>query len=66
MKIKNVTIAQAELNDKEIEILSKTKHYCRGQVDCCTCIFNKGEENCIMTYVWAELRKWNVKYDDIK
>ena len=66
MKIKNVTVAKAELSDKEIEILSKVKHYCLGQIDCRTCIFNKSEETCLMTEVWTELKKWNIKYEDIK
>lgn len=59
-------IVQTELTEEETEILSKTKHYCRGQKGCYNCIFNKNEEDCVMTEVWAELRKWNVKYDDIK
>lgn len=66
MKIKRIITEQAELTDKETEILSKIKSYCLGQIDCRTCIFNKSEENCVMTEVWKELKKWNVDYDDIK
>lgn len=66
MKIKNVTVAQAELTDKETEILSKVKQYCHSQVDCCNCIFNKDETDCVMTEVWGNLQKCNVRYDDIK
>lgn len=66
MKIKNVIVAQAELSDKEIEILSKIKSYCNSQLECSSCIFNKDEYGCHLSKLWADLGKLNVKYDDIK
>ena len=66
MKIKNVTVAQAELSDKEIEVLSKIKSYCNKQLDCYSCIFNKDEYGCHLSKMWAQLSKLNVKYSDIK
>lgn len=66
MKIKNVTVAQAELSDKEIEILSKIKSYCDNQLECSNCIFNKDEYDCHLNKIWARLEKLNVKYSDIK
>ena len=66
MKIKRIITEQAELTDKETEVLSKIKGYCNSQVDCCNCIFNKDEINCNMTEVWAKLKKFNVSYVDIK
>ena len=66
MKIKNVTAAQAELSDKEIEILSKIKSYCNSQLECSCCICNKDEYACHMNKIWAQLKKLNVSYDDIK
>lgn len=66
MKIKNVTVAQAELSDKEIEILSKIKSYCNDQLECSSCIFNKNEYGCHLSKIWAQLAKLNVKYSDIK
>lgn len=66
MKIKNVTVAQAELSDKEIEILSKIKSYCNSRFDCISCIFNEDEYGCHLSKMWAQLKKLNVNYDDIK
>lgn len=66
MKIKRIITEQAELNDEELEILSKLKHYCSGQIECCNCVFNKRYERCIMNEVWANLKKFNVSYEDIK
>jgi hypothetical protein len=56
MKIKNVTVEQAELSDKEIEILSKIKSYCNNQLECSSCIFNKDEYACHMNKIWAQLK----------
>lgn len=66
MKIKRIITEQAELTDKETEILSKAKQYCHSQFDCCNCIFNKDETGCVMTEIWANLKKVNVSYEDIK
>lgn len=66
MKIKRIITEQAELTDKETEILSKVKQYCHSQYDCCNCIFNKKYEKCILNEVWAQLKKLNVNYEDIK
>ena len=66
MKIKNVTVVQAELSDKEIEVLSKIKNYCNSQLDCTNCLFNMDEESCHMSKIWTKLGKLNVKYGDIK
>ena len=66
MKIKRIITEQAELNDEELEILSKLKHYCLGQIECCNCVFDKRYEHCIMNEVWANLKKFNVSYEDIK
>ena len=65
MKIKRVTTEQAELTDKEIEILSKVKQYCNSQVDCANCLFNCSED-CKMRAIWSKLGKLNVNYGDIK
>ena len=66
MEIKNVTVAQAELSDKEIEILSKIKRYCNSQLVCSSCIFNKDEYSCHLSKIWSQLEKLNIKYRDIK
>lgn len=66
MKIKNVTVAQAELSDKEIEILRKIKSYCHSQLECPNCIFNKNDYGCHLNEIWIQLDKLHVNYDDIK
>lgn len=66
MKIKTVTVEQAELNDKETEILSKIKSYCQCQFDCNACMFYTIEEGCNMSNIWNNLKKLNIKYEDIK
>lgn len=64
--MKIVVTEQAQLSDKEIEILRKIKQNCLGQFDCEGCLFDNGDGNCNMTAVWTRLKKLNVEYENIK